>query len=223
MAARLHLLLLSAVAATGLVAAAGARAQGQTDPVGATGDTPQVVVPDVERRVVKPIGIDTENFEVGLLVGTVGIEDFGSSLSYGGRIALHFTEDVFAEMTLGTAKAGKTSYEDLSGAAQLLTDSQRQFTYYDFSLGWNVLPGETFFGSKHAIPSAIYATLGAGNTRFAGDDHFTLALGTGARLIVNDWLAVHLDARDHMFRSDLLGSSKVTQNLEFTVGLTAFF
>jgi hypothetical protein len=42
-------------------------------------------------------------------------------------------------------------------------------------------------------------------------------------LIVNDWLAVHLTARDHMFRSDLLGRSKITQNLEFTLGLTAFF
>ena len=220
---RLHLFLLSVVAGCGTLAATGTHAQGQTDAVGAPAQAPQVVEPAVKRRDVEPAAIDTENFEAGLFVGTIGIEDFGSSLSYGGRLALHFTEDIFAEMTLGTAKAGKTSYEDLSGAAQLLTDSQRQFTYYDFSLGWNVLPGETFFGRKHAIPSAIYATLGAGSTRFAGDDHFTVALGTGARLIVNDWLAVHLTARDHMFRSDLLGRSKITQNLEFTLGLTAFF
>ena len=29
-------------------------------------------------------------------LGVVGIEDFGSSFSYGARIAYHFTEDVFA-------------------------------------------------------------------------------------------------------------------------------
>jgi outer membrane beta-barrel protein len=205
------------------LSAPGVRAQGQPDPVGTAGETPQVVEPEVQRRVVKPLGINTENFEAGILLGTVGIEDFGSSLSYGTRLAYHFTEDLFAETTFGTAKAGKTSYEDLSGAAQLLTNSQRQFTYYDISLGWNVLPGEAFFGRKHAIPSAIYVTLGGGSTRFAGDDHFTVAMGTGVRLLVNDWLAVHLDARDHVFRSDLLGRNKLTQNLEFTLGLTAFF
>jgi outer membrane beta-barrel protein len=69
----------------------------------------------------------------------------------------------------------------------------------------------------------VYATLGVGDTRFAGDDHFTVALGTGLRLVVNEWLALHIDARDHMFKSDLFNKEKLTQNLEFTLGATAFF
>jgi outer membrane beta-barrel protein len=220
---RLHLFLLSVVAGCGTLAATGTHAQGQTDAVGAPAQAPQVVEPAVKRRDVEPAAIDTENFEAGLFVGTIGIEDFGSSLLYGGRIAYHFTEDVFAEAIVGSAKAGKTSYEDLSGSAQLLTDTERQFTYYDLSLGWNVLPGEVFLGHKRAMPSAVYVTLGAGSTHFAGDDHFTVALGTGLRLLVTDWLAVHVDARDHMFESDLLGKNKLTQNLQFTFSLTAFF
>jgi outer membrane beta-barrel protein len=211
------------VAGAGLAGSPAVHAQAQTDVVGARGATPQGVAPEVERRKVEPIGVRTENFEVGLLAGTVGIEDFGSSITYGSRIAYHFTEDLFAEFMFATARAGKTSYEDLSGSAQLLTSSQREFSHYDISAGWNVLPGEVFLGGKHAIPSALYVTLGAGDTRFAGDDHFTVALGTGVRLIVNDWLAVHLDARNLMFRSDLLGRDKITQNLEFTMSLTAFF
>jgi outer membrane beta-barrel protein len=130
---------------------------------------------------------------------------------------------VFAEATLGSAKAGNTSYEDLSGSAQLLTDSERQYTYYDLALGWNALPGESFFGSRRAMPSAVYFTLGAGSTRFGGDDHFTVTLGSGYRLLVNDWLAAHLDVRNQMFDSDLLGKDKLTQNLQFSIGLTAFF
>ena len=73
------------------------------------------------------------------------------------------------------------------------------------------------------MPSAIYFTLGAGSTRFAGDDHFTVALGAGFRVLASDWLAVHLDVRNHMFESDLLGSNKTTQNLQASLGLTAFF
>jgi outer membrane beta-barrel protein len=215
-----RLLLLNGVALAALLAAAPAPAQ---DAVGAGPATPQVVEPRVKRRDVNPPGLDTENFEAGAFVGTISIEDFGASVSYGARLAYHFTEDVFAEATVGTAKAGKTSYEDLSGSAELLTDSQRQFTHYDVAVGWNALPGEVFFGGKRAMPSAVYFTLGAGSTRFAGDDHFTVVLGTGLRVLANDWLAVHMDARDLAFESDLLGKDKLTHNLQFTFGLTAFF
>lgn len=216
---RLHLLLLSSVALTGL---AGTRAVAQ-EPASAAPETPQVVDPQVRRREVKRPDIDTENFEGGAFVGSIGIEDFGSSVVYGARIAYHFTEDLFAEATVGTAEAGRTSYEDLSGSVDLLTDSDRRFTYYDLAVGWNALPGEVFLGGRRAMPAALYLTLGAGSTRFAGDDHFTIAAGAGYRLLPTDWLAVHLDARDHAFDSDLLGKKKLTHNLQFTLGFTAFF
>jgi len=216
----IQLLLLNIVAAAVLLPAQRADAQ---EPAAGNGETPQVVEPRVERREIHTPKIDTENWEAGLFVGTISIEDFGASLLYGGRIAYHFTEDVFAEATIGSSKAGKTSYEDLSGSVDLLTDSERQFTYYDLAVGWNALPGEVFFGGERTMPSAVYFTLGAGSTRFGGDDHFTLAIGTGLRLLVTDWIALHLDARDLMFDSDLLGKSKITQNLQFNLGVTAFF
>jgi outer membrane beta-barrel protein len=222
----LHVFLLTALAAiAALPGSVAAQAAGQPagDSSALPAQQPQVVEPVVKRRDVEPPGIDTENFEGGLFVGTVSIEDFGSSLLYGGRLAYHFSEDLFAEATIGTAKAGRTSYEDLSGSAELLTDSERQFTYYDLSLGWNALPGEVFFGGRHAMPSAVYFTLGAGSTNFAGDDHFTVALGAGFRVLANDWIALHLDVRDHLFESDLLGENKITQNLQVAFSVTAFF
>lgn len=216
----LQLLFLSSLALATVAETALAQ---QSEPGALGTQQPQVVEPAVERRDIEPAAIDTENLEAGLFIGTIGIEDFGSSVVYGGRLAYHFTEDFFAEATIGSAKAGKTSYEDLSGAAELLTDSERQFTYYDLSLGWNALPGEVFFGGKRAMPSAVYATLGAGSTNFAGDDFFSIAVGAGLRVLVTDWVAVHLNARDHMFETDLLGKNKLTQNLQFTLAVTAFF
>jgi outer membrane beta-barrel protein len=218
----LHVLLLTTLA----VAAAlpgNARAQAAGESSALPPQQPQVVEPAVQQRDVEPAGIDTENFEAGAFIGTISIEDFGSSLLYGARAAYHFTEDLFAEATIGSSEAGRTSYEDLSGAAELLTDSERRFTYYDLALGWNVLPGEVFLGGKRAMPSAVYLTLGAGSTNFAGDDHFTVALGAGLRVLANDWVAVHFDVRNHMFDSDLLGESKLTQNLQVNLGVTAFF
>ena len=217
----LQLLLLTALAAVAWPGSAVAQARDEGAALPA--QQPQVVEPAVKRRDVERAQIDTENFEAGVFVGTISIEDFGSSFVYGGRLAYHFTEDVFAEASIGTSEAGKTSYEDLSGAAELLTDSEREYTYYDLAIGWNALPGEVFFGGDRAMPSSVYFTLGAGSTRFAGDDHFTVALGAGLRLLVTDWVALHLDVRDHMFDSDLLGDKKLTQNLQVGLGVTAFF
>ncbi len=73
------------------------------------------------------------------------------------------------------------------------------------------------------MPSSVYFTLGAGSTRFAGDDHFTMTIGSGLRLLVTDWVALHLGVRDQMFDSDLLGKKKLTQNLQVGLGVTAFF
>src|SRR5512145_2611926 len=212
----LHVFLLSAAATA--VALVAPRAVAQS-PTGDSAGTPQVVEPQIDRRNVKAPAIDAENFEAGAYVGTIGIEDFGSSVVYGARIAYHFTEDVFAEATVGTAEAGRTSYEDLSGAAELLTDSERRFTHYDLAIGWNALPGEVFLGGRRALPSAVYFTLGAGSTDFGGDDHFTVALGTGLRVLATDWLAVHMGARDLAFDSDVLGKDKLTHNLQFIFSL----
>jgi len=51
----------------------------------------QVIDPQVERREVKEPAIDREDFEFGGFVGIMGIEDFGSNVSYGLRLAYHIT------------------------------------------------------------------------------------------------------------------------------------
>ena len=220
---RLNLFLLSVAVASGALASPGAHAQSEAEAVGESAQAPQVVEPQVERRVVKPAAVPKENFEIGAWIGMASIEDFGTNVAYGSRLAYHLTEDYFAEAFVGRTETSETSYELATGARPLLSDDQRTLTYYDLSVGWNVLPGEVFFGRERAMPSALYVTTGAGVTRFGGDDRFTATLGTGLRLLVNDWMAVHVDARDRMFKTDLLNRSQVTHNLEFTISLTAFF
>ncbi len=181
-----------------------------------------VIQPRLERREIRPPEIDTEDFEVGPFGGIMGIEDFGSNTVTGLRFNYHVTERFFAEAVYAQTKAERTSYEVLSGGAQLLTDDQRDYSYYSVSFGINVLPGEVFVG-KRAFGSALYLIAGAGNTDFAGDDHFTLNVGGGARLLITDWLAAHIDVRDHLFDSDLLGEAKTTHNIGLHVGFTGFF
>jgi outer membrane beta-barrel protein len=183
----------------------------------------QVIEPEVERREVKEPEIDTEDFEIGAFAGIMSIEDFGSDFVYGARIAYHVTEGFFVEGTIGQTKAGLTSFEILSGGAPLLSDDDRQYTYYNLNLGYNVLPGEGFVGEGRAYNTSLYLIGGLGSTRFAGDDRFTVNFGVGYRFLLNDSVAVHLDFRDHLYDIDLLGEEKTTHNLEAHVGVTVFF
>ena len=184
---------------------------------------PAVIEPEVERREIRVADIDTENFEVGAFIGQMSVEDFGVNTVVGATFAYHMTEDFFVELAAGRSETEETSFERLSGAAQLLTDAERVLTYYNVSLGYNVLPGEGFFGESRAFNTSLFVIGGVGKTNFAGDNRFTLNIGLGLRLMPRDWLAVHLDIRDHIFDIDLLGQEKTSHNFEATVGVTFFF
>jgi outer membrane beta-barrel protein len=197
---------------------------GQEEAPPPSADPPgQVIDPQVERREIKEPAIDREDFEVGGFVGIMAIEDFGSNVSYGLRLAYHITDGFFVEAAVGQSEGGLTSFEVLSGGASLLTDDERVMTYYNLSLGYNILPGEVFIGEGRAYNTNLYLIAGLGSTRFAGDDRFTVNVGAGYRFLLTDSVALHLDFRDHLFDIDLLGEEKTAHNLEAHLGVTVFF
>jgi len=184
---------------------------------------PSIIDPQVERRVVKTPKIKAKDFELGAYFGALSIEDFGTNSIYGARAAYHVTEDFFLEGFLARSKAGQSSLEETFPDITVVSNSGRQFTYYDLDVGYNVLPGEIFLGRGRAFNSQLYVTLGMGDVKFADKDQFALNFGLGERLLVTDWLAVHMDVRDHVFESDLFGVTKNVHNIEATLGLTLFY
>jgi len=185
--------------------------------------TEQLIQPEITRRNVELDKIDTEDFEATVFMGLLSVEDFGANAVAGARFAYHINEDVFVEVSLGSSTAGQTSYERLSGGTPLLTSSQRSILYYDVSLGYNLLPGESFLTRNTSFNSALYVIAGIGSTTFAGADRLTLNLGGGFRILATDWLAVHVDVRNHIFNIDVLAEDKTANNLEVTFGVSAFF
>lgn len=183
----------------------------------------QVIDPQVERREIKEPNIDVENFELSAFAGIMSIEDFGTDLVYGVRLAYHVTEGFFLEGALGQSTAGLTSFEILGGGAPILSDPERDYTYYNLSVGYNILPGEAYIGEVRAYNAGLYVIGGLGSTRFAGDDRFTVNFGAGYRFILTDSIALHLDFRDHLYDIDVLGEEKTAHNLEGTIGVSIFF
>ncbi|WP_250461359.1 outer membrane beta-barrel domain-containing protein [Microbulbifer litoralis] len=183
-----------------------------------------IISPDIERREIREAQIDSENIEItAYLGGVMNVEDFGSNTLYGGALAYHINEDLFMEAGYGQTELGESSFERLSGSAPLLTDDQRQLSFYNLSLGWNLFPGETFIFDDWALNSSLYLIGGVGNTDFADEDHFTYNVGAGVRVLANDWLSVRLDVRDHIFEHEIFGEVQNTNNLSAQLGVAVFF
>lgn len=181
----------------------------------------QAVEPQVERRTIKVADIDANDFEAGVFGGLLSVEDFGSNGVYGAKLAYHVTEDFFLEANYGVSKIGKTSFETIEDR-RLLSSDERDYSYYNLSVGYNLFPGEAFL-LDWAFKNAFYLIAGVGSTEFAGDDLHTINAGFGYRITLWRFINLHVDFRDHIFDSDVTFEEKTVHNLEMTTGVTASF
>lgn len=182
-----------------------------------------IASPEVERRHVKESKLDTENFELVFFYGLLSVEDFGSNPVKGLTFAYHATERLFLEAAYGMSETRETSYELLSGAVALLADDERDYRYYNLSLGYSLFPGQIYLSENWTFNTNAYIIAGAGNTTFADQDYFTYNLGAGLRLYTTDWLALDISMRGHVFTHELLGRDVQVNNLEARMGLSVFF
>ena len=127
-----------------------------------------IVKPDIERRTIDDDKIDTEDFELGFYAGVMSVEDFGSNDVYGLRLAYHISESMFIEGAYGITQTQKTTAETLDRLV-LLTDDQRELSYYSLNFGYNLLPGEHYVG-RWAFNTNFYIVAGAGSTLFADEE-----------------------------------------------------
>jgi len=218
-------LLIAASLAAGAIAPAVPAFAQAAPPTGATANPPpseQVIQPAVPRRDIRLPKIPSNDFIVGAFVGTYSSENFGASLVYGARLGYHVTEDFFVEGLYGTTKVSDDNFRRILPGG-IFPSPEENLDYYNLSVGYNILPGEVFFGSKYAKASALYLIAGVGSTKFLEQTKQTLNFGLGLRVFVKDWAAIQVDFRDHVYSLDLLGERKSTSNLELTAGATFFF
>ena len=184
--------------------------------------TDQVIVPQVDRRDVKRPKYPSRDFSIGLFGGGYATQNFGSSAVGGVRLGYHITEDVFVEGVYAKTKVSDDAFRQVLPGGVFVNRTET-LSYYNVSAGYNLLTGESFFGSNVAKATQGYLLAGIGSTNFAGQKKQTITVGFGLRLVVTDRFAVQADVRDHLFSLDLLGKRQSTQNPEVTVGVTTYF
>lgn len=206
---------------TALAGTAPALAQTATPPEQQTANE-QVIVPQVDRRPVRLPRLPSKDFSIGLIGGTYATQNFGASFVGGLRLGYHITEDFFVEAVYAQTKVSDESFRQILPGG-VFGDREEKLSYYNLSIGYNVLPGEVFIGANRALASALYVIGGVGSTKFVDQSKQTINVGFGLRVLVSDRSALQLDVRDHIFSLDLLGRRETTQNIELTAGFTYYF
>ena len=180
-------------------------------------------MPQVDRRDVQPPRFPSNDFEIGAFVGTYATQNFGTSSVYGVRVGYAITEDFFvAGARTAAPQVSDESFRQILPGGIFASDSET-LSYYNLSVGYNVLPGEVFIGANRALASALYVIGGIGSTDFNDQTRQTINIGLGARVFLKDSFSLQVDVRDHIYSLDLLGKSENTQNLELTFGFSFFF
>ncbi len=183
----------------------------------------QVIVPQVERRELKLPRFASNDISVGLFAGTYATANFGHAGVSGVRLGYHITEDIFVDASFGRSKVSDEAFRQIFPNGGIFQQPSQKLSYYNVLAGYNVLPGEIFFGRNYAKISQGYVVAGVGSTNFAGQKRQTITAGFGLRVVFTSWFAVQADVRDHFYSLDLLGKRQNTQNFEVTGGLTVYF
>lgn len=181
-----------------------------------------VVVPEVDRRDVRLPRYPSNDVEVGLFTGAYATENFGTSWVYGARLGYHLTEDFFVQGVFAQTKVSDEAFRQILPGGVFGSPTQK-LTYYNLSVGYNILPGEVFLFSSRARPSQFFLIGGVGSTKFVDQRKPTYNFGFGFRVFLTDYASLQVDLRDHIFQLDLLGERRTTQNLELTTGLSFYF
>jgi len=182
----------------------------------------QVVVPQVERRTVPLPKFPSKDFELGAFGGVYSTENFGASGIAGLRVGYHITEDFFVQANVARTKVSDDNFRQILPGG-IFPNPKETLSYYNLSVGVNVLPGEVFLGRNRAKATAVYLIGGIGSTKLNEQRRQTFNFGLGMRLLLAERAAIQVDLRDHVFSFDILGKRQSTQNLELTTGFSWYF
>lgn len=182
----------------------------------------QVIQPDIERRQVSIPRINADDFVLSAFIGLLSIEEFSTRPMYGLRLGYHITEDFFVEGEYGLSDVTDANYRSFAPGG-IFPNYLEPLNYYSLSVGYNLFPGEIFYGGKKALSSYVYLLMGVGNTHFVNKDFYTFNAGLGVTVMPWERFAMHLRMRDYMLNNDLLGTPGIKHNFALEFGISVLF
>jgi outer membrane beta-barrel protein len=148
-----------------------------------------------------------------------------SSSSYlaGGAYTFHLSEDLALEAYFGYTRqrAELVRIVEKRFATDLIREDARVFLYGGHLL-WNLAYGKLRWFHARVSRFDFYLALGGGITDNSAARTLTFSGGFGLKFYPSSWFAVRLDVRDQLLNQELLGESRIVNNLLTTLGASVF-
>ncbi len=164
-----------------------------------------------------------QRHELSALGGVYAADLLSSSYLVGGAYTFHFSEDLGLEASFGYTRAQSEVVKIIED--RLATDLVKNETpvfVYQGHLVWSLAYGKLrWFGSRISRFDFNLA-LGGGITDNQAARGLTFSGGLGFKFYPSEWFAVRIDLRDNVLEQELLGESRIVNNLVATLGMSVF-
>jgi outer membrane beta-barrel protein len=174
------------------------------------------------RKVVDRLFVKQARHELSLVGGYYVSDLFSSTYAVGGSYTYHMTENTAVELNAAITHADAELVRALEGERdRVLDDDFAQVRFLESLLLWTPVYGKLRLGGS---VSRFDLHLGAGVGVVDSQTSRGAAgvAGVGFKLFVGRAFAVRIDARDHIFRQELLDEQFLVNDLSLTLGLSLF-
>ncbi|MEM9101469.1 MAG: outer membrane beta-barrel domain-containing protein [Pseudomonadota bacterium] len=189
--------------------------------------------PEVLRREFIEPQFDTEDWEIGVFVGSYTFENYDAKFLSGFRISHHLTSRVFIELNAAASKLDESQRTQLGFESNLINEN---IEMYNLSLGFNAVNGQAFISENWAFNSQLYVVLGLGTTAFdiqtrisateveiSKEFNDTYRFGLGYRVYLRDWITTYFEFSNYVVDTEQLTFDGNANNMGFALGFSFFY
>jgi len=148
-----------------------------------------------------------------------------TSASYlvGGAYTFHLSEDLGLEASFGytRSRAELIRIVEQRTGTNLIRPDSPVFVYGGHVL-WNLAYGKLRWFHNRVGRFDFYLALGGGITDNRSARSLMFSGGLGLKFYASSWFAVRFDVRDQLSNQELLGESRIVNNLVATLGASVF-
>lgn len=174
------------------------------------------------RKVVDRLFVKQQRHELSLVGGLYVSDLFSSTYALGASYTFHMTETTAVEMGAAVAHANADIIRSLEEERmQVLDDEFAQVRFFESLLLWTPVYGKLRLGGS-VVRFDIHLDAGVGVVDSPTSRGAAGVGGIGLKLFAGRAFAVRVDARDHVFRQELLDERFIVNDLSLTLGLSMF-
>ena len=174
------------------------------------------------RKVVDRLFVKQQRHELSLVGGLYVSDLFSSTHVLGGSYTFHMTETTAVELGAAITHANADIIRSLEEERMMVLDDEfAQVRFFESLLLWTPVYGKLRLGGS-VVRFDIHLDAGVGVVDSPTSRGAAGVAGIGLKLFAGRAFAVRIDARDHVFRQELLDERFIVNDFSLTAGLSMF-